>query len=127
MDISGFLTADCEYIYREKGKTHGDMFGEGKLSAIRNYNNMCNAGMLRIGYIGSMLIVDGARVSEEQYYYLRRMVGNHSWIATIYIENYVVDKEYSRQDFLSTQEFINETRSDFESVGSAERNDFTPL
>lgn len=106
MDISGFLTRECEYIYREPGKTHGDMFGSGELKDIHDYDTMCSAGILRIGFIGETLCIDGYTMSSDQYFYLRNMVGNYSWIRKIFVDDGVLDIGYSRQDFLATNRYI---------------------
>lgn len=106
MDISGFLTPDCQYIYRKDGLTHGDMFGIGELEYIHDYEAMCNSGILRIGYIHDTLLVDGCRLSTDQYLFLRRMVGQHSWIKKVFVDDQVYDYQYSRQEFLATQRYI---------------------
>ena len=105
MDISGFLMPNCEYIYRAPQSTHSDMFGVGKLVNVRNYADMCNTGILRIGYINDTLLVDGNRLSTDQYLFLRRMVGQHSWIKKVFVDDQVYDHEYTRQEFLATSRF----------------------
>lgn len=99
---------DGEYIRRNEGECHSDMFGLGKLIKIRNYEDMCRNGILRVGYIGSVLVVDGKKVSPDQYNYLKRMVSSHSWISNVFVDDESTSFQYTRYEFLSTNRFINE-------------------
>jgi hypothetical protein len=101
VDISGFLFPTGEYIYRESGKIHSDMFGEGELSDVRTHQEMYDRGILRIGYIGHALMIDGASITPNQRVYIKKLIRHYrTRIRSICLEIGENFEEITREDFL---------------------------